>query len=241
MGSPLHPILYDVVLTGVLPYLNVQDLARLMRTSCSNCEFLLRDEAWQHIKQRCVRVAPWVQQLIFDAFPWRSTEYNNTEGVRKKARLRESAKRPFKFPRGGTWYVLRTYIAKARTAGTMRRYMGFRRDHVPSWVFLFHSYFTVSRTSGIRLPGGADFQTAIQYSSSAVRRVAVALTAFVLLLQHAEVETGRIQWAFGTLEFMDAGSNKELSRIHIKLARWVMEDHRWHCTKTPNFHELFWG
>lgn len=119
----LFPLPYDVVLHNVFPYLNVQDLGRLAQCNKTYYEYLLRDEAWEHIKIRCIDAVPFWKKYVFDLFPWKHDVYD-AESVRKKAKLRPSACKSWKTPKGGTWYVLKTYIAKAKTVQTIRKILG---------------------------------------------------------------------------------------------------------------------
>lgn len=122
-GSPFSPLPYDVVVANVLPYLNVQDLGRCLQINKTYFQYLLRDEAWEHVKQRCITAAPFLEPLVFDAFPWDHKEYDD-ETKRKKAKVR-TGKKPLKLPRKGTWYGLKTYVGKARNAKTVRQLLSY--------------------------------------------------------------------------------------------------------------------
>ena len=196
MGSPLAPIPYDVVLGQIVPHLNVQDLSRFMRTSRDNCAYFLRDEVWHHVRARCLAVAPFLQELLFDAFPWKNDEYDDEGGARKKARLRKSQKRAFKLPRGGVWYVLRTYIAKARSAHAMRRFLRYKRDSSRIWIFAHHLCFSIFQ--GEILVEGRPLRQVSPYHAYRHICAGIAVTAFAFLLQSAD--SADIQWIHGTVQ-----------------------------------------
>lgn len=237
MGSPLYPIPYDVVLHHITPYLNVQDLSRLMRTSRTYCAFMLRDEIWQHIRKRCTDVAPFLEYLVFNAFPWRPNEYNDSEGVRKKARLRKSDKKPYKFPRGGNWYVLKTYISKARDASSFRAFIRFHWHERPGIFYSTLSYTMTPFTI---------FQNAVPLTlnDGKIHCIKVATTAFVFLLQK-NVEQGSIRCVNKTIHFykiVDAyGNVQPVGHMLRQNAIWSIADGEYYSRKTPGFQNLFWG
>ncbi len=239
MGSPLHPIPYDVVLHGIVPYLNVQDLSRLMRANRTYCAYMLRDEVWQHIRQRCIAVAPFLEYLVFDSFPWRSEDYNDAEGVRKKARLRKSDKRPYKFPRGGNWYVLKTYIAKARDAASLRKLVHFPAYHVYEKPPMFRDTLSYTVTPF------TIFQHGQPLSAEAGKTYCArpAVVAFACLLQ-TPVDQGIIRWHMGTIEYCridNAYQGEEvICWIHRRFAQWCRNGVV-STEKTPGFAKLFWG
>lgn len=118
--APFAPLPYDLVLGCVFPHLNVQDLGRLSQTNKTHYAYLLRDEAWAHIRRRCIEAVPLWAEHIFDAFPW---DENYSSEKRHKGRLGKSTKRAWKTPRGGTRYALKTYVGKVRDARSVRALM----------------------------------------------------------------------------------------------------------------------
>lgn len=231
MGSPLHPIPYDVVLHNIIPYLNVQDLGRFMRVNRTYCSYLLRDEVWDHIRQRCLRVAPLLQPMVFGRFPWHSQEYNDEEGVRKKARLRESQKRPFKLPRGGTWYVLKTYIAKARSAATFKPFMNFKAHHMNEapGIFYFHNAYTCTRH---------EIHDGVQNLTTNYNLTRHAIMAFVGFLQ-TQLDEIIVSWDrfAGQLVFRESSTMQVLLITNPRYLQW---EHTFDPS-TPGFRAIFWG
>lgn len=118
MNRPFYPIHVDVVMSRIVPHLNVQDIGRLMCCSKNFYEFFVRDEWWSHIRDRCIAAVPIWKPMIFDAFPWNTIDNHETDP--RKARMRESSKQAFKIPVGGIWKNLKTYVGKAKSAKTIK-------------------------------------------------------------------------------------------------------------------------
>lgn len=238
MGSPFSPIPYDVVITGIIPYLNVQDIGRLMQLNRTYCSYLLRDEAWQHIRRRCVQVAPFVEELLFKAFPWRDKEYNDEQGARKKARLRLSDKKPYKFPVGGVWYVLKTFVMKARDAISLRKFLRYRKNGIPP-VFLPFSHYDFTED---HIFVGSERPLDLNFTNTELRDNArVVVIAFAFRLQHP-VPLGTIHWEDGILTYksvLEGVASKTLSYIHRRLGLWRGTWSSWEA-KTLGFKTVFY-
>lgn len=239
MGSPFSPIPYDVVITGIFPYLNVQDLGRLMQVNRTFCAYSLRDEAWQHIRRQCTQVAPFVEEWLFKPFAWHDEEYNDEQGARKKARLRKSDKKPYKFPVGGTWYVLKTFLVKARDAGSLRRFLSFRKpcEDRPPAIFLKQKRYSIAYDHILILAKPSN------YNRSKLHDFArVVVIAFACRLQSPSICFTRIKWEGGILSYVQTGENgttKEICHIDRRLGLWRGPFSSW-TKETKGFKEVFY-
>lgn len=106
MGSPFSPIPYDVVVHRLAPYLNAQDLGRLMRVNSTFLSYFIRDEPWRHIHNRCCALVPFWREHVFDKLPWVSSR-----SQKKRAKLGKTQSNRISLPRSGIWYTLRRFVS----------------------------------------------------------------------------------------------------------------------------------
>lgn len=97
---------YDVIHYNVCKHLFIVDILRAQQVCKSWLHCFLADGAFIHIKRHILTELPNLS-FVFERFPWKY-ETRIPELVESEAKKR---KKSWIMPKGGTWYVLKTWIA----------------------------------------------------------------------------------------------------------------------------------
>jgi hypothetical protein len=79
---------------------------------------MIADGAFAHFKRKVLLQNPDLLE-VFDAHPWEFGDARTASSMRPSAAKKR--RKAWIMPRGGTWYILKHYIDKARTIGGWRK------------------------------------------------------------------------------------------------------------------------
>lgn len=109
-GLPL-----DIIHSCICPYLSLDDLRVCMNVSKNWFFTMIADGAFAHFKRKVLLQNPDLLE-VFDAHPWEFGDARTASDMRPSKR-----RNAWIMPRGGTWYILKHYIDKARTIAGWRK------------------------------------------------------------------------------------------------------------------------